>query len=345
MSVDFAAAAARGHAAEVEAKAESERDRGVELDAAVSSAKKKGKKSKSAKEKALSDAGAGAGTDAAKSEDDIRTGAGEPRLDGAGASADAETGAGAGAGTGAGAGASAGARAVSDLEDFDLPRMKQNLLYGFAATASKFLDVTTACWPKDPVLQAWHATLNGTASASDDKGREAFYSLIITTFHDGFRRHYAQINNRDEAMLADETNVWLKRLRAKAKYRASTPVIRAQLWKFVEQLASMSNLWALYARCPPKLFERIKVVLGGFAARVKAGKTTVRQLDPMQIARELMSSMGKDELRAFAQSVTAEGGLEAISALFSSLAPLLNESGFDMTALARKLQDAMRGMM
>jgi len=72
------------------------------------------------------------------------------------------------------------------------------------------------------------------------------------------------------------------------------------------------------------------------ARQVKAGKTTVRQLDPMQIARELMSSMGKDELRAFAQSVTTEGGLEAISALFLS---------FDMTALARKLQDAMRGMM
>lgn len=227
-------------------------------------------------------------------------------------------------------------------DDFDLGRMKQSLLFGFADTASKFLEHTVLVWPKDLILSRWHDTLDATAAAADDKGREVFYTMIINTFHEGFKRHYTQINKRDEAMLSDESNKWLKMLRAKTKYRASAPVLRAQLWEFLEQLASMSNLWSLYARCPPKLFERIKGVLGGFAARIQRGEANVRDIDPMAIARELTTSMNKDEMRAFAESVMNEGGVEGITALISSLSPLLSKSGFDMTGLTRRLQETMR---
>ena len=232
----------------------------------------------------------------------------------------------------------------ADIGDFDLGRMKQSLLFGFADTASKFLSLTAQTWPKDEVLQRWHETLDATAAGSDEKSREIFYTTLIQTFHESFKRHYAHIQRRDESILSDESNAWLKMLRVNKKYRASAPILRAQLWQFVEQLASMSNLWALYSRCPPKLFERIKRVLGGFAARVQSGKASVRDIDPMTIAQELIATMGKDELRTFAESIMKEGGTEGISALISSLAPLFSKSGFDTAGLARKLQEALGAM-
>lgn len=269
------------------------------VDYVAAARKRKGDK---AKAKAKAGAGAGAAADAVD----------EPaRADPAARKAEPRAAAGAG---------SEAATATADAEaEFRPETMKTNLLFSFASVMSQFLDACAVVWAKDAQIAAWKATFDATAAGSTERERTAFFTKMIEGFHDLLKGHYAAVADQNPEVFADASNPWLAAVHAAAKYGGAHPQVRAQVWEYAAMLCRLSNMHALYGRVPPTLMShihRLAVTLGG---QMQRGETTLAALNPIALGEQLIKVLNADELKSFATSLTADGGIEGVVSMLQGM--------------------------
>lgn len=233
--------------------------------------------------------------------------------------------------TGKGA-AAAAAAATETADEFKPASMRQSLLYSFANMLSQFLAAAASVWPKDAVIAGWNATFNATISAADDKARETFFRHLINGFHDAFKEHYSDIAGEDPALFDDERNEWLAAVRAKAKFAEAHPQIRAQVWQYASFLARMSNMYAMYAKCPDGLLGHIHKLALQLGGRLQRGEMLLADLNPMTLGQHLMKVLTPDELNKFGTSMLSEGNIEGSLSLLQNMVSMLGGSGSGMSA-------------
>lgn len=224
----------------------------------------------------------------------------------------------------------AGAGGAEDAAEFKPNNMKQSLLYGFANMTSQFLTAAATVWPKDTAIAAWNdkfnASVDATTSSEDGKAREAYFATLISGFHEAFKEHYSAITREDASMLNDDRNPWLVAVRAKAKYAEAHPQIRAQVWQYMAFLARLSNMYAMYSKCPERLLGCIHKLALQLGSQIQNKEISLSDLNPLTLGQHLMKVLTEDEITKFGTSVLSESNLEGCISMLSSMMGMLGGS-------------------
>lgn len=214
--------------------------------------------------------------------------------------------------------------------------MRQSLLYSFANMMAQFLAAAATVWPKDVAIAKWNDAFGATVSAADDKGREAFFGTLIAGFHESFKEHYSNIASRNAALFDDERNPWLVAVRAKAKLREASPQIRANVWEYASFLARMSNMYALYAKCPDSLLGHIHKLALRLGGQLQRGELAMGDLNPIMLGQQLMGVMSRDEVSKLGSSILSESNVDGILSLLQSMVGMLGGTamgGMDLESM------------
>lgn len=225
------------------------------------------------------------------------------------------------------AGAGASATTGTSTSDAKPSAMRQSLLYAFANMLSQFLVASATVWPMDATINHWNHTFNAAVSAAtSDKAREAFFRTLITGFHEAFKEHYADIAAENAALFDNEHNEWMRAVHAKTKFTDANPQIRAQVWQYASFLARMSNMYAMYSKCPDSLLGHIHTLAEQLGASLQRGEMSLADLNPLTLGQHLMKALTPEDLKSFGTTMMGDSNLDGIIAMLSSMVSMIGGS-------------------
>ena len=213
-----------------------------------------------------------------------------------------------------------------------LPPAQDILLEQFAVSAFNFLDASASLWTDDKVIAQLHGEWKAASDAGTDAAR-VYCKRMYDKFQDTFGKYTARILAKDETVFAEDVPE-LKAVNALAKWSESNEGTRETIWEYLKQIAQSASVSNIYDKCPKEVLDVVTNMASSMMADVEKGSFDPSSIDPMAISQKLMGALKPDDIKAWGQRLTSEGGLEAMMTMMGTvMSSAGGPAGMDFGAL------------
>ena len=220
-----------------------------------------------------------------------------------------------------------------------LPPAQDILLEQFAVAAFNFLDASASLWTEDAVIAKLHAEWKAASDAGTEAAR-AYCKGMYDAFQDAFGKYTPRILAKDDTIFAEDVPA-LKAVDALGKWSDANEGTRETIWEYLKQIAQSASVSGIYDKCPREVLDVVTNMASSMMADVEKGSFDPSSINPMAISQKLMQSLKPDDIKAWGQRLSTEGGLEAMMTMMGTVMSSAGggavPGGFDFGALTGAL--------
>lgn len=219
-----------------------------------------------------------------------------------------------------------------------LPPAQDILLEQFAASSFNFLDAAAALWTDDAVLAKLHADWKAASDTSPEATRQ-FCTSMYQAFQATFGRLVSRILAKDDTVFSEPIPE-LQAVNAAGKWAEANAGTRETIWEYLKQIAQSASVSGIYDKCPKEVLDVVTNMASSMMSEVQSGSFDPSTINPMAISQKLMATLKPEDVKAWGERLTSEGGLEAMMSMMGtvlSTAPGAPAGRFDLGALTGAL--------
>lgn len=199
--------------------------------------------------------------------------------------------------------------------DAAIPQPHDLLLEQFGQSAYDFLDAAIGVWPDDSVLKSGHAAW--TEANKEPATARAFTRAVHDAFQAQFKPYISRLLKQDASVLEEEIP-FLTSVDAAAKYASLDAATRDTVWAYTRKVVQAASVNDVYEKCPRQVVDLVSSMASGIVADVQSGKFDPSQLNPAAITQQLMGALRPEDIQAWGQRLTADGGLDGLMTVMTT---------------------------